>query len=111
MQVVHCNCALYCHTTTIALFLLRSKYTDILESFPKDHEQTLGRLHHILPLDLISAVLSCVDSHAANKMMLDHLISNIKCKADLLDLCDQLDNLTDSSKFVNALKELRKGLI
>ena len=43
-------------------------------------------------------------------MILDCLIDRMKCKEDLLDLCDQLDRLTSTSpELMHLINELRKG--
>ena len=55
-------------------------------------------------------VLNCSSCHTANKMILDCLLDSMKCKEDLLDLCDQLDRLTDISPGLKHLiNELRQG--
>ena len=44
-------------------------------------------------------------------MILDYLIEPLKDERDLLDLCDQLDRLTDiSPNLKHVITELRKGL-
>ena len=90
--------------------LVRLKYKEILECFPKDFYQTLQTLQDKLSDDQICTILNCSDSHTANKMILDCLIGSMKCREDLLDLCDQLNRLTDiSPSLKNLINEIRKG--
>jgi len=91
--------------------LLRSKYFDILRCFPKNQYSTLERLIDKLSDDVVCEVLSCTHPLTANKKILDHLIDKMKCKEDLLDFCNHLDNLNDSPILSNALGELRKGIV
>jgi len=90
--------------------LLKAKYRNILQSFPEDHQQTLGKLQDSLTDQQMSEVLDCTDSDSANKMMLDYLINNIKCREDILDFCDQLDKLTYSLSLLHVVNELRNGM-
>ena len=56
-------------------------------------------------------ILSCPSIDTANKMILDYLIGSMKDDVDLLDLCDQLDRLTDiSPDLKHVIAELRKGV-
>ncbi|XP_065885308.1 uncharacterized protein [Dysidea avara] len=90
--------------------LLKTKYNDILRSFPGDHQETLAKLLDKFTDDQICEVLNCTDADSANKVMLDFLINNIKCREDLLDFCDQLDKLTYSLNLLHIVKEFRKEL-
>ena len=86
------------------------KYEEILECFPKDFHQSLQKLQDKLSDDQICTILSCSSSYTANKMILDVLIDRMKCKEDLLDLCDQLDRLTDISPGLHHhIYEIRQG--
>ena len=86
------------------------KYEEILECFPKEFHQSLQKLQDKLSDDQICTVLNCSSSHTANKMIIDFLIDNMKCKEDLLDLCDQLDRLTDiSPDLQHHINEIRQG--
>jgi len=90
---------------------LRSKYTDILEALPGDYQQTLHKLQDTLTDDQICSVLHCSNSSAANRMIFDCLIDNLKCKEDMLDLCNQLDRLTNSPSLLHIISELRNGML
>ena len=89
--------------------LLRLKYTDILQSLPNDHQQTLLKLQERLADNVICNVLTCTNSYIANKMMLDYLIGGMKCREDMLDFCDQLDKFNDSLDLLPIVHELREG--
>jgi len=90
--------------------LLRSKYANILVALPEDYQQTLHKLQDILTDDQMCNVLSCSNSSAANRMIFDYLINNLKYKEDMLDLCDQLDRLTNSPSLLHIISELRNGM-
>ncbi|XP_065894615.1 uncharacterized protein [Dysidea avara] len=90
--------------------LLRSNYSVLLQSFPEEHCQTLNILQHKLTDDVISFILNCTNSYAANKTILDYFIDSMKCRGDLLDLCDVLDEFIDSPNILCIAQELRKDL-
>ena len=90
--------------------LLKLKYKEILECFPKNFHQSLQKLQDKLSDDQMCTILNSSTPDIANKMILDCLIDRIKCREDLLDLCDQLDRLTDISPGVKCLiNEIRQG--
>ena len=92
--------------------LLKSKYHEILKCLPKDFHQSLQKLQDKFSDDQICTILNCPSSPTANKMIFDCLIDNMKCREDLLDLCDQLDRLTDiSPNLKHIMTELRKGCL
>ena len=92
--------------------LLKSLYNKILKCFPKDSLQSLEKLQDALSDNQICAILNHLDSHTANKMILDCLIDKMKFREDIFDLCDQLDRLTDITPDLKCLTdELRKGYI
>ena len=100
----------YVRIYVIDFDLLKLKYKEILEYFPKDFYQTLQKLQDKLSDDQICTILNCSSSQIANKMILDYLIDSMKCREDLLDLCDQLDRLTDiSPSLQNLIDEIRQG--
>ena len=91
--------------------ILKSKYKEILKRFPKDFCESIHKLKHKLSDDQICSILKCSSFDTANKMILDYLIEPLKDEGDLLDLCDQLDRLTDiSPNLKHVITELRKGL-
>ena len=63
---------------------------------PVDYRETVGKLQKYLNCNQISAILCCSKSFIANKIILDYLIERIRCKEDLLNLCDQLDSIITS---------------
>ena len=91
--------------------ILKSKYKEILKYFPKDFYGSIHKLQHKLSDDQMYSILSCSSFDTANKMILDCLIGSMKDDKDLLDLCDQLDRLTDlSPDLKHVITELRKGV-
>ena len=92
--------------------ILKSKYKEILKYFPNDFCESIHKLQHKLDDDQMCKILSCPSIDTANKMILDYLIGSMKDDAaDLLDLCDQLDRLTDMSPDLkHVIAELRKGV-
>ena len=89
---------------------LKSNFKKIAKCLPKDIGQSVQKLEDKLSDSQISSILECSCPHIANKMILDCLINNMKCKEDLLDLCDQLDRLTDiSPDLKHLIDELRIG--
>ena len=99
-----------CYCFILDFDLLKLKYKEILECFPKDFYQTLQKLQDKLSDDQICTILNCSSSHIANKMILDCLIDSMKCRKDLLDLCGQLNRLADiSPSLQNLINEIRQG--
>lgn len=90
--------------------LLKSKYKDILKCLPQDFRKSLQKLQDKLSDDQICSILSCTSSQSANNMILDCLIDRLKCREDMLDLCDQLDRLSDGApELKQHINELMKG--
>ena len=90
--------------------ILHSKYAAILQSFPDEFSQTLLDLQDDLTPECIFAIMSDETSaKLANKMMLDYMIAKISCKEDLLDLCDQLEKISNAPKMTTIVSELRTG--
>ena len=89
---------------------LKAHYHTILHSMPGDYELTVGKLVNYISDDQICAILSS-SSHStiANKIILDCLIERMSCKEELLDLCDQLENITASHDLKIVINELRLG--
>ena len=103
-----CNCI---HFFIILGFsILKSKYKEILKYFPKDFYKSIHKLQHKLSDDQIRIILSCSNIDTTNKMILDCLIEGLKDDKDLVELCDQLNLLTDiSPDLKHVITELRKG--
>jgi len=92
------------------LKILQSKYTAILQSFPNEYSQTLQDLQDDLTPECIFAILSDETSaKLANKMMLDCMIAKISCKEGILDLCDQLEKISNAPKMSTVVSQLRSG--
>jgi len=74
-----------------------------------DYELTVGKLQNYISDDQICAILSSNNSSIANKMILDYLIERMSCREGLLDLCDQLENITTSHDLKTVINEIRSG--
>jgi len=76
---------------------------------PDDYELTVGKLQNYISDDQICAILSSSNSTIANKIILDCLIERMSCREELLDLCDQLENITTSYNLKTVINEIRSG--
>ena len=76
---------------------------------PDDYELTAGKLQNYFSDDQLCDILSSSSSTIANKIILDCLIERMSCKEDLLDLCDQLSNITSSHDLKILINEIRLG--
>ena len=76
---------------------------------PDDYELTVGILQNYISDDQICSILSSSNSTAANKIILDCLIERMSSREHLLDLCDQLENITTSHNMKIVINELRLG--
>ena len=88
---------------------LKTHYHTILHSMPDDYELTAGKLMNYISDQQICAILSSKNSTIANKIILDCLIGRINCREELLDLCDQLENITTSLALKTVINEIRFG--
>ena len=78
----------------LALHLLRSKYDDIVQSLPSDYEKTLQVVQDNLTDDQICDVLTSPNYTIANKTILNYLMEKVKCTADIVEFCNQLEKIT-----------------
>ena len=76
---------------------------------PDDYELTVGKLQNYISFDQICVILSSSNSTDANKIILDCLIEKMKCKRDLLDLCDQLESIAASHDLKKVIREIRSS--
>ena len=76
---------------------------------PDDYELTAGKLQNYFSDDQLCDILSSSSSTIANKIILDCLIERMSCREDLLDLCDQLSNITSSHDLKILINEIRLG--
>ena len=88
---------------------LRAHYHNILHLMPDDYELTVGILQNYISDDQICAILSSTNSTIANKLILDYLIERMNCREELLDLCDQLENIAISHDLKIIINEIRFG--
>jgi len=98
----------------LGLHLLRSKYDDIVQSLPSDYEKTLQVVQDNLSDDQICDVLAAPNYTIANKTILNCLMETMKCEGDVLDFCDQLENISlllpDPDSLASIISDLRRGL-
>ena len=76
---------------------------------PDDYELTAGKLQNYFSDDQLCDILSSSSSTIANKIILDCLIERMSCREDLLNLCDQLSNITSSHDLKILIYEIRLG--
>ena len=76
---------------------------------PDDYELTVGKLQNYISFDQICVILSSSDSTSANKTILDNLIERMSCREDILDLCDQMENIAISNNMKMVIDQLRLG--
>ena len=77
---------------------------------PDDYEQSIGKLQSHISDDQICIILSCSNFKVANKRILNYFIAKLKCKEDLLDLCDQLEKIATSHDLMVIVRDIRTGL-
>ena len=70
--------------------LIRSRFDDILQALPTDYEKTLQVMQDHLTDEQMCHILSSSNYSAANKAILDCLITNL---GSVSDFCDQLERL------------------
>ena len=88
---------------------LKARYHSILHLMPDDYELTVGKLVNHISDEQICAILSSSNSTIANKIILDCLIEKMRYGEDLLDLCDQLENIIISHDLKIVINEIRLG--
>ena len=99
-----------CTYTAITDFTeLRAHYHTVLRLMPDDYELTVGKLQNYFSDDQICFILSGNSSSVANKIILDCLIERMSCREELLDLCDQLENIATSHDLKLVINEIRFG--
>ena len=96
-------------TCNIDFSKLRAHYHTILHLMPDDYVLTVGKLQDYFSDDQIADILSNSTSAIANKIILDCLIERINCREQLLDLCDQLEKITNSNNMRVVTNEIRLG--
>ncbi|XP_065910127.1 uncharacterized protein [Dysidea avara] len=89
---------------------LARRYTNLVMSMPPNYQKTLHHLQDHISDDQISTILECRDYVTSNKMILDCLVMKVHCKDDLLNLCDQLSNVTGSPTMLGLVNDIRKDI-
>ena len=76
---------------------------------PDNYELTVEKLMNHIKDDQICEILNSSNSTIANKRILDCLIEKMSCIEELLDLCDQLENISSSHDLKTVINEIRLG--
>ena len=76
---------------------------------PDDYVLTVGKLVNFISDNQICVILSSSNSTIANKIILDCLIERMRCREELLDLCDQMESIIASHDLKIVTNELRFG--
>ena len=76
---------------------------------PVEYEMTVGKLQDYISDDQICAILSGNNPSIANGIMLDCLIERMRCRDDLLILCDLFESTSTSTDFKSLMNEIRAG--
>ena len=76
---------------------------------PNEYELTIGKVQKYINDDQICAILNSSDYTIANKRILNCLIERMNYRAEILDLCDQLENITTSQDLKIVVNDLRHG--
>ena len=76
---------------------------------PDEYDLTVGKLQEHISVDQICIILNSSSSIIANKRILDYLIERVSCREGLLDLCDQLENISTSHDLKTVMNEIRLG--
>ena len=95
----------------IAVFqYLQPRYLKIIKSLPELVETTIDKLDGMFSDECIVAAVSAPNPEAANKIILDYLLKDLSTLEDLLDLCNQLEKITESPNLITIVDEMKTGL-
>ena len=87
----------------------KAQYHTILQLMPDSYAVTVGKLGDYINFDQICVILSSSSPAIANKLILDCLIERVRCKEDLLDLCNQLEKITTTNEWQVVVNRIRSG--
>ena len=96
-------------TTYIEFVELQSYYVNIIKNMPDNYMETVQLLESHLSSQHISELFECSSALDANQTIVTCLIEKATSKADLLDFCETLLSLKDTSRLVSIVESLRKG--
>ena len=77
---------------------------------PDDYEQSIGKLQNHFSDEQICDILCSSNCKVANNKILNCLVEKLKCKEDLLDLCDQLEKITASHDLLAIIVDIKSGM-
>ena len=88
---------------------LRSCYDDIIKKMPDNYYETVQLLERELCDTHISSLFECSHTTAANQIILECLVEQVNCKADILDLCERLLQLKNAPQLIQIIEHLRRS--
>ena len=88
---------------------LQRYYHFLIQWMPNKYDSTIKQLQDNLTDDQIAIILDSSNFHNANKKLMEFLIQRIAHKIEVLDLCDQLQNLYTSKSIRSIVEELKSG--
>ena len=88
---------------------LQRYYHFLIQWMPDKYVSTIKHLEDNLSVNQIAIILDSSNFHHANKKLMEFLIERIAHKIEVLDLCDQLQNLYASKSIQSIVGELKSG--
>lgn len=76
---------------------------------PDNYSETVQLLERELCDTHISSLFECSHSTAANQIILECLMEQVNCKADILDLCERLLQLKNAPQLIQIIEHLRRS--
>ena len=77
---------------------------------PDNYEQSIAKLESYLSDDQICEILCSSNCKVANNKILNCLTEKLKCKEDLLDLCDHLEEIIASHDLRVIIQNIKSGV-
>ena len=92
--------------------MLKKHYDALWNAFPEDHYVSMVRVGQVISLKQcdVDLIINHSTSMAANKAILDILISRINSNKELFELCSVMEEMiVDRQKIVEVVEPLRNG--
>jgi len=96
-----------CCLNSIDLSELRSCYDDVIKNMPEKYYETVQLLERELCDTHISSIFECPPSTTANQIILECLMEQVNCKADILDLCEILLKVKNAPQLTQIIEHLK----
>ena len=97
----------------LGLDALKERFDLIVAALPSSYRETLLLLQDKFTDQQISMIMDSPDYYAANKLILNYLLERVRCKDDVIELCEFLSSasllLPDSSHLVEIVAEIKTG--